>query len=58
VYTDEVLNTDGICLVRIARGALRMETARLIGSIVIARTWQATTRRARIPPRQRRDCRL
>ncbi|GLZ32100.1 hypothetical protein Lesp02_42880 [Lentzea sp. NBRC 105346] len=54
----EVLNTGGICLVRIARDALGMETARLVGSIVVARTWQAATRRARVPQRQRRDCSL
>ncbi|SFQ74716.1 Type IV secretion-system coupling protein DNA-binding domain-containing protein [Amycolatopsis arida] len=58
VDMDEVLNTGGICLVRIARDALGMETARLVGSIVVARTWQAATRRARIPQRKRRDCGL
>ncbi|MBE8525771.1 ATP-binding protein [Amycolatopsis sp. H6(2020)] len=58
VDMDEVLNTGGICLVRIARDALGMETARLVGSIVVARTWQAATRRARVPQRQRRDCGL
>ena len=58
VDMDEVLNTGGICLVRIARDALGMETARLVGSIVVARTWQAATRRARVPRRQRRDCGL
>ena len=58
VDMDEVLNNGGICLVRIARDALGMETARLVGSIVVARTWQAATRRARIPKRQRRDCGL
>lgn len=58
VDIDEVLNTGGICLVRIARDALGMETARLVGSIVVARTWQAATRRARVPQRQRRDCSL
>ncbi|MEV6831261.1 DUF87 domain-containing protein [Amycolatopsis sp. NPDC051102] len=58
VDMDEVLNTGGICLVRIARDALGMETARLVGSIVVARTGQAATRRARVPQRQRRDCGL
>ena len=58
VDMDQVLNTGGICLVRIARDALGMETARLVGSIVVARTWQAATRRARVPQRQRRDCGL
>jgi hypothetical protein len=58
VDMDEVLNTGGICLVRIARDALGMETARLVGSIVVARTWQAATRRARVPQRRRHDCGL
>lgn len=58
VDMDDVLNTGGICLVRIARDALGMETARLVGSIVVARTWQAATRRARIPQRRRPDCSL
>ncbi|MFD2415011.1 type IV secretory system conjugative DNA transfer family protein [Amycolatopsis pigmentata] len=58
VDMDDVLNNGMICLVRIARDALGMETARLVGSIVVARTWQAATRRARIPQRQRRDCGL
>ncbi|WP_086825908.1 type IV secretion system DNA-binding domain-containing protein [Allokutzneria sp. NRRL B-24872] len=58
VDMDDVLNAGGICLVRIARDALGMETARLVGSIVVARTWQAATRRAHIPQRQRRDCAL
>jgi len=58
VDMDEVLNAGGICLVRIARDALGMETARLVGSIVVARTWQAATRRARVPQRQRPDCGL
>ncbi|MBV9163792.1 MAG: type IV secretory system conjugative DNA transfer family protein [Pseudonocardiales bacterium] len=57
VNMDTVLD-GGICLVRIARNALGMETSRLLGSLVLARTWQAATRRARIPPHQRRDCSL
>jgi len=58
VDMDEVLNAGGICLVRIARDALGMETSRLFGSIVVARTWQAATRRARVPQRDRPDCSL
>jgi hypothetical protein len=58
VDMENVLNNGGICLVRIARDSLGMETARLVGSIVVARTWQAATRRASIPQRQRRDCSL
>lgn len=54
---DQVLN-GGICLVRIAKDALGTETAHLMGSIVVARTWQAATRRARIPQGQRQDAGL
>jgi hypothetical protein len=49
-----VLN-GGICLVRIPKGSLGEETTRLIGSLVMAQTWQALTGRARIPERQRQD---
>ncbi|OKI24708.1 type VI secretion protein [Saccharothrix sp. CB00851] len=48
----------GICLVRIPKGSLGGETTRLVGSLVVARTWQATTARARTPQRQRRDASL
>jgi hypothetical protein len=48
----------GICLVRIPKGSLGDETTRLVGSLVVARTWQATTGRARIPQRERRDASL
>jgi hypothetical protein len=57
VDMDEVL--DGmILLVRLGKDALGIDTARLIGSIVVARTWQAATRRARIAQRHRRDASL
>ena len=36
---------------RIPKGSLGEETTRLVGSLVVARTWQATTARARIPQR-------
>ncbi|HUR09522.1 MAG TPA: hypothetical protein VM347_43780 [Nonomuraea sp.] len=58
VRMEDVLNNGGICLVRIPRGSLGTETAQLVGSIIVASTWQATTRRASIPKRQRRDCGL
>jgi hypothetical protein len=45
----------GICLVRIPKGSLGEETTRLVGSLVMARAWQATTRRAQIPQPERRD---
>ncbi|MFF1679463.1 type IV secretory system conjugative DNA transfer family protein [Streptomyces sp. NPDC058256] len=57
VDMDAVLD-GGICLVRIAKDALGTETAHLMGSIVVARTWQAATRRARILQGQRKDASL
>jgi ABC-type oligopeptide transport system ATPase subunit len=45
----------GICLVRIPKGSLGEESTKLVGSLVVARTWQATTGRARTPQRQRKD---
>ncbi|MGB6162366.1 MAG: type IV secretion system DNA-binding domain-containing protein, partial [Pseudonocardiaceae bacterium] len=50
----EVLD-GGICLVRIPKGSLGEETTRLVGSLVVARAWQATTGRAHLPQRERRD---
>jgi hypothetical protein len=57
VDMDAVLDGQ-ICLVRVGKDALGTETARLFGSIVVARTWQAATRRARVPKRLRRPCSL
>ncbi|SFK89368.1 protein of unknown function DUF87 [Amycolatopsis sacchari] len=57
VDLDQVLD-GGICLVRIPKGSLGEETTRLVGSLVVARTWQAITGRARIPQRRRRDASL
>jgi hypothetical protein len=37
----------GICLVRLPKGLLGDDTARLLGSFVVARVWQAATARAR-----------
>ncbi|MFI6098207.1 helicase HerA domain-containing protein [Lentzea sp. NPDC051213] len=54
----EILDAGGICLVRIPKGSLGEETTRLVGSLVVARTWQATTARARTPQRQRPDASL
>ncbi|GAA3838507.1 hypothetical protein GCM10022403_083750 [Streptomyces coacervatus] len=55
---DHLLDDGGVCLVRITRGALGPETAHLIGSVVVARTWLSATRRARLPQAQRRDASL
>jgi hypothetical protein len=57
VNMDTILD-GGILLVRIAKDALGTETAHLMGSIVVAATWQAATRRAHIPQPQRRDAGL
>lgn len=50
-----VLDEGQILLVRIPQGRLGDETCRLIGSIVVARVWQAATARAAQLPHQRRD---
>ncbi len=57
VDMDAVLD-GGICLVRLSKDALGIDTTRLIGSVIVARTWQAATRRAQIPQRERRDASL
>jgi hypothetical protein len=58
VDMSQVLDEGGICLVRIPKGSLGEETTRLVGSLVVARTWQATTARARVPQRERPDASL
>ncbi|GGL93099.1 type IV secretion system DNA-binding domain-containing protein [Micromonospora yangpuensis] len=45
----------GILLVRIPKGELGEDTSRLLGSLILARVWQAATARARTPADQRRD---
>lgn len=58
VNMHQVLNQGGICLVRVPKGSLGEETTRLLGSLVVARTWQATTARATLPQHQRPDASL
>jgi len=53
-----VLDDGGLLLARIPKGVLGEETASLVGSLIVAATWQATTRRARLPQRLRRDASL
>lgn len=48
----------GICLVRIPKGSLGDETTRLVGSLTVAAAWHATTARAGIAERDRRDASL
>lgn len=48
----------GICLVRVPKGLLGEDTARLLGSFVVAQVWQAATHRARHGQTLRRDAAL
>ncbi|MBC9718035.1 type IV secretion system DNA-binding domain-containing protein [Streptomyces sp. TRM66268-LWL] len=48
----------GILLARLPKGALGEETCRLLGSFIVAKTWQATAARARTPEHQRIDASL
>ncbi|MBL1102824.1 type IV secretion system DNA-binding domain-containing protein [Streptomyces coffeae] len=48
----------GILLARLPKGALGEETARLLGSFIVAGTWQAAAARARTPEHQRIDASL
>jgi hypothetical protein len=48
----------GLCLVRVPKGVLGEETARLLGSFVVAKVWQAATHRARIGQHARVDASL
>ncbi|WP_235948799.1 type IV secretory system conjugative DNA transfer family protein [Nocardia terrae] len=54
----EVLDHGGICLARLPKGVLGEETTRLVGSLLVARTWQTTTARASITPSSRPDASL
>ncbi|MBC6451345.1 TraM recognition domain-containing protein [Actinokineospora xionganensis] len=56
VNLGRLLDADGICLVRVPKGSLGTDTARLFGSLVLAKAWEALTHRARIDAHQRRDC--
>ncbi|THV35710.1 type IV secretory system conjugative DNA transfer family protein [Glycomyces buryatensis] len=55
---EAALNTDGIVLARLPKGQLGDDTARLLGSVLTARVWQAASARARIPENKRRDATL
>ncbi|MFF3142752.1 type IV secretory system conjugative DNA transfer family protein, partial [Streptomyces sp. NPDC057927] len=48
----------GILLARLPKGALGEETTRLLGSFIVAKTWQAAAARARTPERDRIDANL
>lgn len=45
----------GLLLVRLPKGQIGEDTARLMGSFVVASVWQAATARTRLPAARRRD---
>ncbi|MER5338450.1 type VI secretion protein [Micromonospora sp. NPDC002717] len=45
----------GVLLCRLPKGVLGEETSRILGSMIVARVWQAAIARATIPEDQRRD---
>jgi energy-coupling factor transporter ATP-binding protein EcfA2 len=51
---DDVLSSGKILLVPLAKGLLGEDAAALVGSLLIARLWQAVQRRAGLPPSSRR----
>jgi hypothetical protein len=55
---NDVLDNGGLCLARLPKGILGEETAQLVGSFIVARTWQAAARRARLPETARPDAGL
>jgi len=54
----QILDAGGLCLARLPKGILGEETAQLVGSFIVARTWQAAARRARLPETARPDAGL
>jgi hypothetical protein len=54
----EVLDGGGLVLARLPKGILGEETAQLVGSFIVARVWQAASRRARLPEHARPDAGL
>ncbi|WP_280382725.1 type IV secretory system conjugative DNA transfer family protein [Nocardia wallacei] len=53
-----VLDQGGLVLARLPKGRLGEETTRLVGALLVARTWQAATARAATPTTERRDAAL
>ncbi|MFY1703041.1 type IV secretory system conjugative DNA transfer family protein [Micromonospora sp. WMMA1923] len=45
----------GVLLCRLPKGILGEETSRILGSLIVARVWQAAIARATVPEDQRRD---
>ena len=54
---NDILN-GGLLLCRLPKGIIGEETARILGSLIVARTWQAAIARATIPETQRKDATL
>ncbi|MCP2323394.1 energy-coupling factor transporter ATP-binding protein EcfA2 [Hamadaea flava] len=54
----DVLNGGGLLLCRLPKGVLGEETAKILGSLIVARTWQTALARAATPEEQRRDATL
>jgi hypothetical protein len=52
------LNEGRLLLARLPKGTLGEDTSRLLGSMIVARAWQAGQARASLAPDQRRDCTL
>jgi hypothetical protein len=52
------INEGRLLLARLPKGTLGEDTSRLLGSMVVARVWQAALARAALPPEQRRDAAL
>ncbi|WP_327038093.1 helicase HerA domain-containing protein [Micromonospora maris] len=48
----------GVLLCRLPKGILGEETSRILGSMIVARVWQAAIARASIPEDQRKDANL
>lgn len=51
-------DTGGIVIARLPKGVLGEDTARLLGSLILAKTWQAILGRAQVPASQRPDITL
>ena len=52
------LDNGGIVLARLPKGHLGEDTAKFLGSILVARTWQTITQRQTQPEASRKDCSL
>jgi hypothetical protein len=52
------LDQGRLLLARLPKGRLGEDTSSLLGSLLVARVWQAATARAAQPPHERRDCSL